>query len=93
MNYDAILAWMLANPEIWVPAVIYLIWNIVPRTPPANRQLFALWALGERFMFLAWNKFGGKFKALGIVSPSPETWAQEKPTTKDTPTLPPGAQP
>lgn len=85
-----IWAWCLAHPEIVVPAIVYLAYNIIPRTPPANRQLFALWSIVERAMVLGWAKWGGPWKALGIVSPSPEEWAAEKPTVKDSPTLPPG---
>jgi len=75
-------SWALSHPEIVVPLVIYIMWNVVPRTPPRDRRLFALWALGERLMLLSWDRWGGSAKALGIVSPDPVTWADEAPTRK-----------
>jgi len=35
-------AWAVSNPEIVVPVLIYLAYNIIPRTPPTDRRLFAL---------------------------------------------------
>jgi hypothetical protein len=85
IDYLAIVwAWCLAHPEIVVPAIVYVAWNVIPRTPPKDRRLFALWSLGERFMFLAWNRFGGPWKSLGIISPDPTTWGTEEPTNPDT---------
>lgn len=86
-----IWAWCLAHPEIVVPLIVYVAYNVIPRTPPRNRQLFALWSVAERLMVLGWDRWGGRAKSLGIVSPSPDEWAQEKPTVKDSPTLPPKA--
>ena len=77
-------AWMLANPEIWVPILVYVCWNVIPRTPPTDRRLFALWSLGERLMVLGWDRWGGRVKSLGIVSPDPEKWADEAVTKKET---------
>lgn len=85
----AIWAWCLAHPEIAVPIVVYVAYNIVPRTPPKNRTLFAIWALFERLVVLSWDRWGGSAKLIGIVSPNPDEWAQEQPTVKDGPTLPP----
>jgi hypothetical protein len=75
-------AWCLAHPEIVVPLVVYLAWNVIPRTPPRDRRLFALWAVAERLMLLSWDRWGGSAKALGIVSPDPSAWADEAPTRK-----------
>ncbi|MCK9357797.1 MAG: hypothetical protein M0R22_11745, partial [Dehalococcoidia bacterium] len=82
MIYDYIAiawAWALAHPEICIPVLVYIAWNIIPRQPPADRRLFALWAVAERLMITQWNRWGG-FKPLGIVSPDPATWAEEAPT-------------
>jgi hypothetical protein len=78
----AAYAWCLAHPEIVVPAVVYVLWNIIPRTPPKDRRLFALWAVAERVMVLSWDRWIGVPKALGIVSPDPVQWADEAPTRK-----------
>lgn len=78
-------AWCLAHPEIVVPAIVYVAWNVIPRTPPRDRRLFALWSLAERAMLLSWDRWGGRAKSLGIVSPSPDEWADEAPTRKDVP--------
>jgi hypothetical protein len=75
-------AWCLAHPEIVVPALVYVAWNVIPRTPPRQRFLFALWSIGERLMLLSWDRWGGSAKALGIVSPDPSRWADEAPTRK-----------
>lgn len=77
-----IYTWLIANPHIWVPVAIYVAYNLIPRTPPTDRRLFALWAVAERFMVLGWRKWGGPWKALGIVSPDPEKWADEAVTKK-----------
>lgn len=82
-------AWCLAHPEIVIPIIVYLLFNVIPRTPPKNRTWFALWSLAERAMVLSWDRWGGKAKAIGIVSPNPDEWASEKPTVKDAPTIPP----
>ena len=82
MNFEVIYAWLLANPHIWVPIVIYVAYNVIPRTPPADRRLFALWAIVERLMVSQWDRWGG-IKALGIVSPDPEKWADEAVTRKE----------
>lgn len=93
-------AWCLAHPEIVVPILVYVVYNVVPRTPPRNRQLFALWSVVERACVLGWAKWGGPWKLLGIVSPNPTEWAKaevaqfaarEAPTKPDTPTQPPRA--
>jgi hypothetical protein len=84
LNYLAIVyAWCLAHPEIVVPAIVYIAYNVIPRTPPKDRRLFALWALAERLLVLSWDRWGGSAKALGIVSPDPTTWSQEKPTSAE----------
>jgi hypothetical protein len=76
-------AWCLAHPEIVVPAVVYVAWNVIPRTPPKDRRLFALWSLAERLLVLSWDRFGGSWKALGIISPNQSEWAKEAPTRRD----------
>jgi hypothetical protein len=78
-----IYTWLISNPEIWVPVLVYLAWNIIPRTPPADRRLFALWSVAERLMVLSWDRWGGKAKSLGIVSPDPVEWADEAVTKKE----------
>ena len=85
MNDYLVIAytWLLANPEIVVPIAVYLAWNVIPRTPPADRRLFALWSLAERLMVLSWDRWGGKAKSLGIVSPDPAAWGDEAPTKKE----------
>lgn len=86
MIYDYLYiawVWCLAHPEIAIPIVIYLAWNIIPRTPPKNRFLFALWSVAERAMLLSWERWGGTVKSLGIVSPDPEVWADEALTHKE----------
>lgn len=76
-------AWCLAHPEIVVPVAVYVAWNVIPRTPPKDRRLFALWALAERLLVLSWDRWGGSAKALGIVSPNPIEWSREAPTKRD----------
>ena len=78
-----IYAWLIANPEIVVPILIYVCWNVIPRTPPTDRRLFALWSLGERLMVLGWDRWAGSWKSIGVVSPDPEKWAEEQPTKKE----------
>lgn len=88
----AVWAWCWAHPEYSGPALAFLlltIYSYVPRTPPKNPTLFQLWSVLERLTFLSWAKWGGPLKMFGVVEPNPETWAQEQPTRKDTPTLPP----
>jgi hypothetical protein len=63
--------WAIANPEWSIPFAVYLIANVMPRRPPKNPKWHKIWAFSERFMFLAWNLWGGRFKALGIVYPEP----------------------
>lgn len=75
-------AWALAHPEIVVPIIVYIAWNVIPRTPPRDRRLFALWAVAERLMLLSWDRWGGVPKALGLISPDPTRWADEAPTRK-----------
>jgi hypothetical protein len=65
-----------------VPVLVYVAYNIIPRQPPTDRRLFALWAIAERLMVLSWDRWGGSAKALGVVSPDPATWAEEAPTRK-----------
>lgn len=77
----AALTWIVINPEWSIPIGIYLLANIAPRRPPQNPTLRRLWGAMERFMFLAWDKWGGKLKALGFVIPGP----REMPTKPDTP--------
>ena len=76
-------AWAIAHPEIVVPIVVYVAFNIIPRTPPKQRQLFALWSIAERAMILSWDRWGGRAKAIGVVSPSPDEWSDEAPTRKE----------
>ena len=83
IDMQPIYAWLLANPEIWVPILVYVAYNVIPRQPPADRRLFALWALGERLMVLGWDRWGGRAKALGIVSPDPAGWGDEAVTRKE----------
>lgn len=78
-----IYTWAIEHPAIWVPIAIYVLWNLIPRTPPTDRRLFALWAIAERFMVLGWQKWGGPWKALGIVSPDPAGWADEAVTKRE----------
>lgn len=66
--------WCLAHPDVVIPIAVYVAWNVIPRTPPRDRRLFALWAIAERLMVLSWDRWGGKAKLLGVVSPSPEDW-------------------
>lgn len=77
---NSYLAWCLAHPEIVVPVIVYIVYNVIPRTPPRDRRLFALWSIAERLLVLSWDRWGGRAKLLGVVSPDPDTWAQEKPT-------------
>jgi len=83
MTLDTIYTWLISNPEIVVPVLVYLAWNVIPRTPPTDRRLFALWSIAERLMVLSWDRFGGKFKSLGIVSPDPAAWGDEAVTKKE----------
>ena len=87
MSYQDYLAiaytWILANPHIVVPALVYVAYNVIPRTPPVNRQLFALWSLVERAMVLSWDRWGGSAKLLGFVSPNPIEWADEAVTKRE----------
>lgn len=83
VTFNIIYTWAIEHPHIWVPVLVYVLWNVVPRTPPADRRLFALWALGERLMVLSWDRWGGGAKALGIVSPDPEKWGDEAVTRKE----------
>lgn len=78
-----IYTWLISHPEIVVPIVVYVAFNVIPRTPPADRRLFALWAIAERLMVLSWDRWGGKAKALGIISPDPSQWADEAVTRKE----------
>lgn len=88
-DYLAIIyTWCLANPEIVIPALVYVAYNVIPRTPPVNRQLFALWSLAERAMVLSWDRWGGSAKLLGIVSPNPIEWQDEAETKKEGKHLP-----
>jgi len=75
-------AWAVSNPEIVVPVLIYLAYNIIPRTPPTDRRLFALWAIAERLMVSQWDRWGGA-KLLGVVSPDPAKWGEEAVTRKE----------
>jgi len=79
----AIYAWCLAHPEVVVPILVYLAYNVIPRKPPKDRGLFALWSIAERLLLLSWDRWGGRAKALGIVSPDPSKWGSEAPTRKD----------
>lgn len=79
----AAYAWTLANPEIVVPIIVYVAFNVIPRTPPKDRRLFALWSIAERLMVLSWDRWGGWPKSLGIVSPDPSKWGDEAPTKKE----------
>ncbi len=83
MNLQPIYTWLLENPHIWVPVLVYAAYNLIPRTPPADRRLFALWALAERLMLLSWDRWGGRAKSLGIVSPDPTKWGDEAVTRKE----------
>ena len=74
-------AWCEASPTIVVPVLVYIAYNVIPRQPPRDRRLFALWAIAERLMVTQWNRWGG-FKPPGIISPDPTTWADEAPTRK-----------
>lgn len=78
-----IYTWLLANPHIWVPIAIYVAYNLIPRTPPADRRLFALWALAERLMLLSWDRWAGSWKSIGVIYPDPEKWADEAVTRKE----------
>ncbi len=78
-----IYTWAISHPEIVVPILVYIAWNLIPRTPPADRRLFALWAIAERLMVLSWDRWGGRAKSLGIISPDPTTWGDEAPTRKE----------
>jgi hypothetical protein len=83
IDLQTIYAWLIANPEIWVPILVYVCWNVIPRQPPTDRRLFALWSVGERLMVLGWDRWGGNAKALGVVSPDPAGWADEAVTKKE----------
>lgn len=80
LQYLAIVwAWCLANPQYSGPALAFVlltVYSYVPRTPPSNPTLYVLWRVLERFTFLAWDKWGGPFKWIGIVSPDPAQWAK-----------------
>lgn len=81
-------AWVAAHPELAGAALVFallLIYSFVPRKPPKNPTLFLLWSIFERVTFMTWEKWGGPFKSIGIISPNPDEWASEQPTKKETP--------
>lgn len=81
-TYAAITwTWIVAHPEIPVFVLLYLFWNVKPRTPPANPRLRALWLVLERLSFLAWHRWGGPLKRFGIVYPPLPEIPEKEPIT------------
>ena len=61
------------NPEIRAGAiglVLYLIYNWLPRTPPATQPLRALWVICEHLTWTSWEQAGLGYK--GGLGPMPK---------------------
>lgn len=61
------------NPEVRAGAiglVLYLVYNWLPRTPPATQPLRALWVVAEYLTFTSWEQAGVAYK--GGFGPMPK---------------------
>lgn len=71
----SIYPWLLANKTWILPLVIYLAINFAKRdylVQNSNPVIRGLASVLEKILFLEWNRWGGSFKSLGIVSPPNE---------------------
>ena len=66
------LEFLRQHQEWVIPLALYLAINLARRdylVKHANPTVRAIASVLERVLFLQWDRWGGKFKALGIVSP------------------------
>ena len=60
------------NKEWIIPLVLYIALNVARRDYLVKNESPVIRGLAsalERVLFLEWDRWGGKFKAIGIVSP------------------------
>lgn len=66
------LEFIRQHQEWIIPLVLYIAINLARRdylVQHKNPTVRAVASVLERVLFLQWDRWGGKFKALGIISP------------------------
>ena len=72
MDIHNIVDYAEKNPEsasAIVGCTVWIIYNILPRTPPANQPWRALWVMAEHVTWTAWDRVSLAYK--GAYGPMP----------------------
>ena len=88
IDFQALVAWVYAHPELLTTvALVLLYWAraAMPRKPPSSPFWFAVWELETKVLAMPWDRWLGRPHFPGKVVPELLMWKSEQPTKSDRP--------